>query len=82
MKKITNWFRSWNDKNKEEYNERVLRQAEKQASKDVQPMVWNGKTYLAYQGIPLVDVEDLKLSLVNGIEQAQKTLVSFITTED
>lgn len=82
MKKLLNWFKSWSDKNKEEYNERVMHAADKQAKKDVQPIVWNGKTYLAYKGIPLVDVEDLRMPLVNGIEQAQKTLVLYITTED
>ena len=79
MKKITDWFRSWNDKNKQDYNARMLRQVEHEAKHDIQPLVWNGNVYLAYCGTPIILADCLKTDLLESIQQSQEILINYRT---
>ncbi len=81
MGKITAWLRSWSDRNRKDYNERLLRQVEREAKRDIQPLVWNGKVYLAYCGVPVIEADDLRADLLESIQQSQKILASYRTGE-
>ncbi len=77
MKKITDWFRSWNDKTKKDYNDRMLRQVECEAKRDIQPLVWGGNVYLAYCGVPIILADRIKTDLLESVQQSQEIVSKF-----
>jgi hypothetical protein len=81
MKKITAWFRAWNARSRKGYNDRLYRQIEREAKRDIQPLVWNGKVYLAYCGTPIILAERIKTDLLESVQQSQDILISYRTKE-
>lgn len=77
MEKITNWWKAWRAARKESFRERVRKHKEIEAKRDIQPLVWNGRVWLAYCGIPIVEAGALKQDLLKSVEESQKTLAEF-----
>lgn len=77
MNKLKNWWKSWVDKNSNEYANRVEKNCKREAEDTVQPMVWNNKLYLSYQGIPLIEASELKGEFLDSIESSQRTVCCY-----
>lgn len=77
MKKLKIWWKTWIDKDSNEYFKRLENNYKREAENDVQPLIWNGKLYIAYQGIPLIEVSELKGELLDSVEQIQKTVCHY-----
>lgn len=81
MNKLKNWWKTWIDKSSDEYARRIEKNCKREAEDIVQPMVWNGKLYLSYQGVPLIEATEIKGEFLDSIELSQKT-VSHYTYEN
>jgi hypothetical protein len=77
MCKLLSWWKSLNDRDSDEYRERVKIQAKDQSVYAVQPLVWNGKMYLAYCGVPIVKADDLKDDMLLSVGKAQKNVADY-----
>ncbi len=77
MNNLISWWRSLYDRNSDEYRERVKRQSKNEAVYAIQPLVWNGKLYLAYCGVPIVKAEDLKDEMLVSVGKSQKTVADY-----
>ncbi len=77
MERLKKWWKSWSDRSNEEYKSRVRKHSEREARRDVQPIVWNGKVWLSYCGIPIVEADDMKNGLLESVEEAQRTVAEY-----
>lgn len=81
MGKIKTWWSAWKQKRAEEYHKRVTRHRMQEAKRDIQPLVWNGKVWLAYCGTPILEADALKGDLLKGVEQAQMNVAEYMISE-
>lgn len=81
MGKMKDWWSAWRAKKAEDYRKRVKRSREREAMRDVQPLVWNGKVWLAYCGLPILEAGSLKDELLKSVEEAQKNLAEYRISE-
>lgn len=77
MGKIKAWWRAWNARSRKDYRNRMLRQVEREAKRDIQPLVWNGKVYLAYCGTPIIQADRIKTDLLESVQQSQEILAAY-----
>lgn len=74
---IADWLTAWNARSRKDYRDRMLRQVEREAKRDIQPLVWNGKVWLAYCGTPIIQADRIKTDLLESVEQSQEALAEF-----
>lgn len=70
-----------NDRNSDEYRERIKQQSKNESFHAIQPLVWNGKMYLAYCGVPIVRAEDLEDEMLVSVLKSQKTVADYTEEE-
>lgn len=70
-------IKEWNARSKAEAESDNRATYDAKARADVQPMVWNGKMWLAVKGEPIVEVKDLNGDLLAIVENAQVNLSEF-----
>lgn len=74
---IRNWLKRINERSKAACQERRAKQLENISCKCINVTEFNGRLYIAYDGVPVVRVDDLKTKAPELLAQAREDYLAW-----
>lgn len=74
---ICNWLKRTKERSQAKCQERRTKQLEKTSCKSINVIEFNGRLYIAHDGVPIVRVEDLKSKAPDILVQSREDYLAW-----
>lgn len=74
---ICNWLKRIKERYQAERQERCIKQLERISCEIINVIEFNGRLYIAYDGEPIVRIDDLKAKVPEILEQAREDYLAW-----
>lgn len=74
---IRNWLKRTNERSKAACQERRAKQLDNLSCRNINVIEFNGRLYVAYSGVPIVRVDDLKVKVPEILAQAREDYLAW-----